>query len=236
MDALSFDISTIDLNGAQVLPDWSGALYWPDEATLIVADLHFEKGSFFAEKGQFLPPYDSRSTLARLADVCGRLRPARVIALGDSFHDERAEHRIADKDVDTIRHLTKAHEWLWIAGNHDPAPPDHFGGSVVQEVAIGSLAFRHEPLDDGFDGEVAGHFHPCARVRVRGRSMRRRCFMTDGTRMILPAFGAYTGGLDVFDPALQPYFPAQFQVWMLGRGKTYALSKARLRGRRSLTA
>ncbi len=211
-----------------------GALYWPLEKCLIVADLHFEKGSAFAARGVHLPPYDTSATLTRLEELVARLKPDSVIALGDSFHDEGARARISSSDAARINNLTSACAWTWIVGNHDPLP-EGFGGTIADEVRRGSLTFRHEPASAPATGEVAGHLHPCAVVRVRGRRLRRRCFATDGTRLILPAFGAYTGGLNVCDEAYTPLFAGRdFHAWMMGRDQIVPVAGTRLMPDRAL--
>ncbi|MEL7029778.1 MAG: ligase-associated DNA damage response endonuclease PdeM [Pseudomonadota bacterium] len=218
----------IELNGTEVQPDRSGALYWPEQDTLIVADLHFEKGSSYAERGVFLPPYDTRATLRALSEVCARLRPTRVISLGDAFHDLGADGRMGEAETETLMGLTRAHEWIWIAGNHDPAPPRRFGGAVRETVRLGGLFFRHEPAADPEAGEIAGHLHPCARVRRNGRSVRRKCFVSDGRRCVVPSFGAYTGGLNVKDAAFRPLFH-RYVAWVIGREGVYPIAPRDLR-------
>jgi hypothetical protein len=218
----------IEVNGAEVKADPLGAIYWPSEQTLVVSDLHIEKGSYFASKGQLVPPYDSRSTLKRLKALQDLYEPQIVIALGDSFHDSKAAERISDDDAQSVMDLTKRCDWVWIIGNHDPEPPRNLGGRIALEIAIGPLSFRHQPIEGPCAGEVAGHLHPCASVSVRGRRLRRRCFVSDGDRMVLPSFGAYTGGLDVFDPAYQEIFPNRFHAWMIGRKEIYPVSSERL--------
>lgn len=226
--------TSISLCGETVEPLIEGALYWPSEKCLIVADLHFEKGSAYAARGVHLPPYDTSATLTRLEELIVRLKPDSVIALGDSFHDEGARARIAPSDAARINNLTNACEWTWIAGNHDPLP-EGFGGTIADEVRRGSLVFRHEPAPAPATGEVAGHLHPCAVVRVRGRRLRRRCFASDGTRLILPAFGAYTGGLNVCDAAYVPLFAGRdFHAWMMGRDQIVPVSARRLMPDRAL--
>ena len=150
-----------------LLPE--GALYWPDEKTLVVADLHLEKGSAFAARGQMLPPYDTAATLARLEALLARLGPDRVIALGDSFHDSRAGARMTEEHRARLVRLTGSREWIWIAGNHDPAPPAGVGGIARAELRLGPLTFRHEPRPGALPGEIAGHLHPAARIVGRGR-------------------------------------------------------------------
>ena len=206
----------LSVNGASLVLDSSGALFWPAHGVLVVADLHFEKGTAWAACGAGLvPPYDTRATLSGLAAVCRRYQPRRVICLGDSFHDRNAESRLGFEEHDALATLVEAHDWIWIAGNHDPAPA--FGGTVAAEVHLGPLTFHHVPSTASSRGHIAGHLHPCARISVRGRTLRRRCFVSDGARLILPAFGAYTGGLDVRDSAFAPLFPGRFHAWMLGR-------------------
>lgn len=218
----------VALAGADLLLDPSGALVWPGEGLLVVADLHLEKGSAFARRGQMLPPYDTLDTLARLAEAIARHRPRTVIALGDSLHDRWAAERMADAVRDEIRRLQAGRSFVWIAGNHDPAPHD-LGGEGVAALTIGPLVFRHEPSEppEPEAGEVCGHLHPCARIATRGRGVRRRCFVTDGRRMVLPAFGAYAGGLSVRDAAISGLFaPGGFTAHLLGTGRTYEMPAA----------
>ncbi len=216
--------SEVLVNGVELLADVSGALYWPALRTLVVADLHLEKGSAFAARGQLLPPYDSAATLQALAEVIVRRDPERVICLGDSFHDDGAAGRLASADGAALRRLTAAHDWIWIAGNHDPVPPVAWGGKVETRVTLGALAFRHRAGGDRAPGEISGHYHPTASVRTRARRITGRCFVGDGRRLILPAFGAYTGGLDVLDPAIAGLFPRGFSVHLLGRGAVHSFS------------
>ncbi len=219
--------STIRVNGVDLVADLSGALWWPGRRTLVVADLHLEKGSGFAARGALLPPYDTAATLGRLEAVVGRLRPDRVICLGDSFHDDGARARLPPSQAARISALTAAHDWLWIAGNHDPEPPDDWGGAVRPDLVDGALVFRHH-AEPGAAGEVSGHYHPRASIATRARRVRGRCFVGDGRRLILPAFGAYTGGLDVLDPAIAGLFAGGFRVHLLGRDAIYAFPKAAL--------
>ncbi|MFP4518054.1 MAG: ligase-associated DNA damage response endonuclease PdeM [Oceanicaulis sp.] len=219
------------VNGARLAADVSGAALELSTRTLLVADLHFEKGSAFAAKGRFLPPYDTRATIRALADALARLKPSRVVALGDSFHDLGADGRIHEADAAALAALVASvDDWLWIEGNHDPEPPARFGGRTAHEARLGALSLRHEPQPGARPGEVAGHFHPCARVSVRGRAMRRRCFATDGSRLVLPAFGAFTGGLNVCDAAWADIFDARPTAWMIGKQSVYPICGTRLRG------
>lgn len=219
------------VNGARLAADPSGAALELSTGALLVADLHFEKGSAFASKGQFLPPYDTRATITALADAVARLKPARVVALGDSFHDLGADGRMHESDARALAALVASVEdWLWIEGNHDPEPPARFGGRTAHEARLGPLTLRHEPQAGAQPGEVAGHLHPCARVSVRGRAMRRRCFATDGSRLVLPAFGAFTGGLNVCGTAWAAIFEARPTAWMIGRERVYPVCGTKLRG------
>ncbi|HAA92747.1 MAG TPA: phosphoesterase [Rhodospirillaceae bacterium] len=216
-------------HGERLIADLSGALIWPATDTVIVSDLHLEKGSAFAERGFLLPPYDSRETLSMLEDVLERHTGKRVICLGDSFHDSSAFGRLGVEENETIQRLVQGRDWLWVAGNHDPNPPKTLGGQVSQELAIDKLVFRHQAELDSGGGEISGHYHPKARVEVRGRRLSAPCFVTDGSeKLILPAFGAYTGGLDVTDPAIDNLFARGFDIHMLGQRKVYSFPKSAL--------
>lgn len=217
----------LTLAGEEFVADASGALYWPREACLIVADLHFEKGSAFARRGVFLPPYDTRTTLAALEAALGRHQPKRVIALGDSFHDPGGPQRLAAEERATLFMLMKGRDWIWVSGNHDPVPPG-LGGTTIAELALAGVVLRHEPRPGRQAGEIAGHLHPCATVRTLAGRVRRRCFATDGQRLILPAFGAFAGGLSVFDPAFAPILARPFDVIVLGRARAYLVEERRL--------
>lgn len=206
--------------------DLSGAFYWHDERLLIVSDLHLEKGSSFAMRGVLLPPFDTAVTLARLGAAIARHTPRRVIALGDSFHDGEAHQRLSVTDREALSALQSGRDWIWISGNHDPALPRDIGGTVAADVAIGPIVFRHEPT--GAVGEIAGHLHPKARVTGRGRSVERRCFASDGVRAVMPAFGAYTGGLSVRDAAFATIFRTlAFTAHVLGDRRIHSIAAAR---------
>jgi DNA ligase-associated metallophosphoesterase len=210
--------------GVEFVADPAGALYWSSERLLAVADLHLEKGSSFAARGVLLPPYDTAATLQRLAGVIARYAPRTVVALGDSFHDGRGPTRLADTDRATLKGLQRGRDWLWIAGNHDPDPAEGVGGRFVPEFALGALTFRHEPRGAA-GGEIAGHLHPVARVARRGRAVSRRCFAGDGMRLVMPAFGAYAGGLNVRDRAFTRVFHTlEFTAHMLGERRVYAVA------------
>jgi DNA ligase-associated metallophosphoesterase len=216
----------IIVNGESLLLDVSGAAFWPAEATLIFADLHLEKGSSYARSRQFLPPYDTGATLLKMAGAVQRFRPRRILALGDSFHDPEAADRLSQEARGMLKALCG--EFIWITGNHDPRPPAWLGGMVTEEWTAGGLVFRHEPRADPRPGEIAGHLHPCARVAKWGRSVRRRCFAADGLRMVLPSFGAYTGGLDVGEEPIAQLFGARFHAYMLGEERVYAIPRVGL--------
>lgn len=179
-----------------------GALYWPARRALLVADLHFEKASWFASFGQHLPPYDSLVTLDALTALVERTNAAEIWCLGDSFHDSKGCERLPQAAQDRLRALTAATRWTWITGNHDAALVDHCGGEIVDDALVDGLVLRHEADPRDPRPELSGHFHPKLRVRVRGKQVARRCFVATPTKLILPAFGALTGGLDVDHPEI----------------------------------
>ena len=218
----------IAVAGTTLVADPAGALYWPDERLMAVADLHLEKGSAFATRGVLLPPYDTTATLARLARLIEHYSPALVVALGDSFHDGGGPARMPEVSRAALTVLQHGRDWLWLAGNHDPDPPRGVGGRVAAELAVGPLTFRHKPSPHAADGEIAGHLHPSARVAQRGRGVARRCFAADAKRMVMPAFGAYAGGLNIRDRAFVALFGAlSFTAHLLGAGRLYAIPAAR---------
>ncbi|GGB48698.1 metallophosphatase [Roseibium aquae] len=213
----------------------SGVMWWPDQSLLVVADLHLEKGSSFARRGVMLPPYDTAATLEKLAAVVDAFDPAGVIALGDSFHDAGGSDRLPPAYRALLATLQLNRDWIWVTGNHDPIPPVRLCGETVDEITVGALTFRHQPKEhlvpERVAGEIAGHLHPVARVRRYGRSIRRACFVTDGNRMVLPAFGALTGGLNVADRAFSMVFrPRQYSAFMLGNDRLYPFTASRLIG------
>lgn len=212
--------------GVTLIADLAGALYWEDERLLVVSDLHLEKGSSYAARGVLLPPYDTIATLGRLGALIARHDPRTVIALGDSFHDRTAHDRLTAQNRAVLAAFQMRRDWIWISGNHDPELPGDLGGAVAEEVAIGRLAFRHEPT--GAQGEIAGHLHPKARVSTRGRSVERRCFACDGERAVMPAFGAYTGGLNIRDVAFARIFQTSgFVAHVLGDNRLHAIAASR---------
>jgi hypothetical protein len=218
----------IPLAGVALVADCAGALFWPEESLLVVADLHLEKGSAFARRGVLLPPYDTPATINRLAALIERYTPRVVITLGDNFHDGGGPDRMTDASRAALRTLQRGRDWIWIAGNHDPDPANNIGGRFAQTIAIGPLTFRHEPSAQACDGEIAGHLHPVARVARRGRAVSRRCFASDGRRLVMPAFGTYAGGLNVRNRAIVSLFGAlSFTAHMLGERRLYAFAAAK---------
>lgn len=230
LTAVDFAEQAIALCGKAFRAHMSGALYWPSENALIVADLHLEKGSSFAARGQMLPPYDTRETLERLASVIDHYGAETVIALGDSFHDTDAGDRMAAEDLETLAIMQDSCEWIWIAGNHDPSIPERVRGYVRPELVASGITFRHEPMPGPVTHEVAGHLHPAAKVSLNGFSLRRPCFVGNGLRMIMPAFGAFTGGLNILDDAFTTHLGNDgLMVWLLGQEGLYPVASRILR-------
>ncbi len=232
----AYDYANADCGGlrttvgaAEVLLRCSGALWLAAERALVVADLHLEKGSAYAARGQMLPPYDTRETLSRLAVEVAALTPAVVILLGDTFHDGRSESRLAQDDAERLRELARGRTLVWVIGNHDADGPRALPGDVADELELCGLSLRHEPLAGLQPGEVSGHLHPAARVKATLGSVRRRCFVSDSERLILPAFGAYTGGLNVRDSAFAGLFARPPIVGALGVGRVHAVGWRSLR-------
>lgn len=200
----------------------AGALYWEAEDTLLVADLHLEKGAAYAARGMLLPPYDTRSTLSRLGKIIAAVDPSRVVALGDSFHRSECADNLVEDDFAHLLKLQRGRDWFWICGNHDPHLPESVGGTICATLSIGGVVLRHEPSDEATGPEIVGHLHPVARISRRGTVVRRRCFATDGRRLVMPAFGAYAGGLNVLHDAFQPLFRRhRLEAWMMGRRAVY---------------
>jgi len=222
---------SIAVCGKPLVATASGALWWAGQSTLIVADLHFEKGSAHAARGRYLPPYDTRETLQRLTMDIERFDPERVVALGDSLHDIGAADRMHEGDRAALSVLQEARDWIWIVGNHDPMIGAELGGRVLDHIEIGGLLLRHQPLAGPVTHEIAGHFHPAARLSVYGATLRRPCFVGNNRRLVMPAFGAFTGGLNVLDSAFQPLFGDDgMRVWMLGQEGAYPVATRHLIG------
>jgi len=211
----------IHLAGERLMLDPAGALFWPVRRALVVADLHLEKGSASARGGSLLPPLDTRETLERLALLVRRYAPEVLIALGDSFHDVGGASRLAAADADRLGMIVRGRRMVWVLGNHDPEPAGNLPGEHVDEYADGKLVFRHE-AKRGAMGEISGHFHPKARVPARAAEISRPCFVADARRVLMPAFGAYTGGLDVKDVAIARLFPRGGRTFLLGRERLFS--------------
>ncbi|HEY3696602.1 ligase-associated DNA damage response endonuclease PdeM [Phenylobacterium sp.] len=217
------------LNGEEVLLRRSGGMWLEAARALVVADLHLEKGSSYAERGQMLPPYDTGETLDRLEAETRALRPAVLVLLGDTFHDRRSEARLAATYAERLRTLAAGLRLIWVVGNHDADGPQAAPGEVAQTLTLGSLTLRHEPTGGRRPGEVSGHLHPCAKVAASRGVVRRRCFVTDGERAVLPAFGAYAGGLNVRDRAFGGLFAQPPLAGALGTERVHAVGWRSLR-------
>ncbi len=218
-------LPALHLGAASFIADTMGALYWPEEHLLVVADLHLEKGSAYARRRVFRPPYDTAMTLAALSVLIARYAPRVVVALGDSYHDVEGGTHLPAQFRAALRQLQAGRHWVWIAGNHDPHLPENLGGARHDELAIADIVFRHEPAPGTAAFEVAGHLHPVARVAGRTGSVRRRCFLSDEQRCILPAFGAYAGGLNLHDQAFAPLFAGRERfAHVMGRERVYKIS------------
>jgi len=216
--------------GAEFKALLSGALYWPDHQTLLVADLHLEKMSSFAKSRQFLPPYDTKATIQRLTNDIAVTGAQRVIALGDSFHRDEGTTTLSDEDASALATLTQSIDWIWIAGNHDPSTHE-LGGNCCESVALDGLTLSHEP-DAKIANQIAGHLHPAAHVRINGRSIRRACFVADETRLIMPAYGVSTGSLNILNAAFQPVIDrSKMMIAVIGREQIYPVAKRHLIGR-----
>jgi uncharacterized protein len=210
--------------GIAAVLDMSGALYFPDDRLLVVADMHLEKGTSGARRGIFLPPYDSQITLNLLDNVAAKYQPKQIIFLGDSFHDARAPMRLDNNCLIALQTLAQASELIWITGNHDPDIPTSIAANCTPELSFAGLHFTHIPQTGITEAQISGHLHPVVTVSGRGRTLRRRCFLSDGTRMILPAFGAYTGGLNVKDKAFDGLFETGHLIsYVIGDQGIYTL-------------
>lgn len=222
-------VQMIRFRGEIFEPLLSGALFWRAEASLLVADLHLEKMSSFARSGQLLPPYDTGMTLLRLEADLRLTKAQRIIALGDSFHRDEGVSTLLSQDRARLERLMQMAEWVWIAGNHDPEP-HHLGGRCQNHLSTRGLILRHEPKA-GVAGQIAGHLHPAARLAINGRSVRRPCFVHDERIMVLPAFGAATGSINILGPAFAGLLHwGALNVVMLGRDRLYPVSAKRLVG------
>jgi uncharacterized protein len=220
---------TVELGGLTMVLDAAGVANAPDEQTLLVADLHFEKASSLAKRGVYLPPYDTADTLQVLALVVAKYQPKRVICLGDSFHDSYGHERLNSAAAEILTKLATGRDWVWISGNHDPEVKHTLPGDNCAELNLRGVTLRHEPQFIAGAFEIAGHLHPCARIEQRGRSLRRRCFALNENHMVLPAFGALTGSLNVLDKAYKGMMDfAGAKAVMLGQSGAYAIKANRL--------
>lgn len=225
----------LHLAGERLMLDPAGFVAWPAQRLLAVTDLHLEKGSHFAAGGRFVPPYDTRETLQRLGLALRRWRPARLVLLGDSFHDAAGSTRLAATDAAALRRLLAGIEVIWVLGNHDPVPPEGLPGLAVEEWQLGPLTFRHV-AKPGAAAELSGHFHPKATMPTRAGGVTRPCFLADAKRLLLPAFGAYTGGLDIRDPAIATLFPRGARAFLLGQERLFSFPTGPLRAAMARTA
>jgi DNA ligase-associated metallophosphoesterase len=222
---LDANAQSLSICGKSLVADTCGAIFWRAEKALLVADLHLEMGSACAEAGTMQPPYDTRQTLVRLAEAIDRYDPDRIVALGDTPHDSEGSSRVAEADLEILQMMQEDREWIWITGNHDAAIPSGLGGHVCHELKLGGLTLRHRPTWGCVTHEIAGHMHPAARLSLYGYSIRRPCFVGNGRRMVMPAFGAFAGGLNVLDEAFQPLFGnGGLAVWMLGAEGLYPVA------------
>ena len=229
-DLRDYNEQRVTVSGRSMIADRSGALFWPSEDALIIADMHLEKGSHFARRGQMLPPYDTRATLLALAEVIDKYDAENIITLGDSFHDQEGPSRMQPKDREILAILQDDCDWYWVTGNHDPVLPETIGGHILNELVIGGLTLRHEPAVGPVTHEIAGHMHPASKISLYGHTLRRPCFIGNGRRMVLPAFGAYTGGLNVLDASFEPLFGHDgFNVCMMGHEGLYPVATRLLR-------
>jgi DNA ligase-associated metallophosphoesterase len=213
----------IHLSGERLMLDPAGALIWPQTRLLAISDLHLEKGSSYARRGMLLPPWDTRATIDRLVLLLRRWQPRIVVALGDSFHDREGAGRLPDAELARLADLTGRARFVWVLGNHDPAPQPGLHGAWVEEYQAGPFRFRHQArAGTGAEGELSGHFHPKAAIPARAGTVSRPCFVADARRIMLPAFGAYAGGLDVRDPAIARLFPRGGRAFLLGRERLFS--------------
>lgn len=224
-ESSTMTVETFYINGVALTADPAGILFWPERSLLVVSDLHLEKGSSYAARGVHLPPYDTAATLRRLAALVAAYTPQRVICLGDNFHDPGGPDRMREQDRETVGALVSGRDWCWVTGNHDPDLPEDLPGRRSAAETVGALTFRHESLP-GSAGEISGHFHPCVRVKTRQRHLSGRCFAHNGSRLVMPAFGAFTGGLNVRDPAIAAILGPSFEILFLGPKRVYRFPSA----------
>ncbi|MDX3926493.1 MAG: ligase-associated DNA damage response endonuclease PdeM [Shinella sp.] len=221
----------IVVNGVAAVCDPMGGLFLPEAGLLVVSDLHLEKGAAFARRGMMLPPYDTVATLNILSAVIARYDPKIVVSLGDNFHDRKGSQHLPEDLRSLISTMARGRDWIWINGNHDPDGTTGLPGQSADELHFAGLSFRHEPRAGAVRAEIAGHLHPCATVRRREKAVRRPCFASDGNRLLMPAFGVTTGGLDLRHKAMAGLFDRHNLVaHLLGRDRIYSVRYANLMG------
>lgn len=219
----------LHFRGERLMLDPLGGLAWPEAGVLAAADLHLEKGTAAARQGQLVPPWDSQATLDRFALLVRRWQPRTLVLLGDSFHDARGASRLAATDRARLAQLAENRRLIWVLGNHDPLPPENLPGEAVEAWPHRGLVFRHEARR-GAVGEVSGHYHPKAAVQTRAGRVSRPCFVADAKRVMLPALGAYAGGLDVRNPAITGLFPRGGRAFLLGDGRLFSFTLGQVAG------
>lgn len=219
------------LHGVDIILHAVGAMFLEQTSTLVVSDLHLEKGSAFARRGYLLPPWDTLATLKILGSVIGYFNPRIIVTLGDNFHDRQGSKLMPAEFRAMIVALARSRDWVWINGNHDPDGPCDLPGISADMLAHQGLVFRHEPSAGLNPGEVSGHLHPSATLRRYEKSVRRPCFASDGSRLVMPSFGVTTGGLDLGHQVFAGLFDRQQLVaHLLGRERVYAVRYQNLRG------
>lgn len=231
LSAATLGALSTDLNGVDIVCDCRGILYLPHSRTLIVSDLHLEKGAAFARRGMLHPPYDTSQTLARLKRCVDHYEPLIIISLGDSFHDQAGSEYLPEFARQVIKNMQTGRQWIWISGNHDPHPHTSIEGEFAEELICDTLCLRHEPTSLDVEGEISGHLHPAAIVTRRGKSVRRACFATDRKRLIMPSFGSTTGGLSLKHKAFKGLFDTKnLFAHILGKEQIYPVSWSKMRG------
>ena len=196
-----------------------GVLFWPEMKLAVVSDLHLEKGSYYAELGQFVPPHDTYQTLLQLKSILDFGAIHKVVLLGDSFHDNDGYDRMSRQERDMLNYLCNKYELIWIIGNHD----NDFaldGVKFCDEITIEDVVFRHEHQNLATN-EISGHYHPKAYLKLQGKKVTRPCFIHDDKKLIMPAFGAFTGGLNHNDPVIQAIFTNEYYLGLLGQKTLY---------------
>jgi DNA ligase-associated metallophosphoesterase len=216
------------LCGKSFIADQTGALYWPAEKTLVVSDLHLERGSYLADEGVVLPPYDTTSVFEKLEEALDRYDPSRVIALGDSFCTD-SEARLSAHDADWLYDLIEDRDWYWISGPDQAPIPECFGGTVLPHVTLGGIKFRYEPVRAPVSHEIAGRMHPVAQISEYGHVMRGRCYVSNGMRLMLPSMGKYSAGANVLGSAFDSLLGHEgLFVWSINAGRVTQVASGQL--------